>query len=147
MFEANERGEGAVAAAEAGSDGGDAVEVVELLEDGEGEEEAVVGGDEGSDGGGGEGLGYKARDFGVREGAVEVNGAGHGVGKLEGEDADGGGRGGDRGGGRRNMGFLLLAHLVNPGLGDHGGGVELGLGFGFKLGRFVGINGGKQLNK
>jgi len=45
---------GALAAAKAGGHGGDVVELIELLEDGEGEEERVIGRDKGADERGGE---------------------------------------------------------------------------------------------
>lgn len=53
VLESDEGRVGAVTASEAGNGGGDAVEVVELLEEGEGEEKGVVLRDKGADGSGG----------------------------------------------------------------------------------------------
>ncbi|KAF7068502.1 hypothetical protein CFC21_074250 [Triticum aestivum] len=88
VVEALER-RGGAAAAEARGDGGDAVERVELLGKREGEEARVVARDERADGVGAEAeRAEQAGGLGGGERAVEAGGARHGVGQLEGQDAD-----------------------------------------------------------
>ncbi|KAF7075500.1 hypothetical protein CFC21_080274 [Triticum aestivum] len=88
VVEALER-RGGAAAAEARGDGGDAVERIELLGEREGEEARVVARDERADGVGAEAeRAEQAGGLGGGERAVEAGGARHGVGQLEGQDAD-----------------------------------------------------------